>query len=44
MQHGFCVSGRTVEIETFEQLMNFGAGRQFSVLKAHQHKARKGWR
>ena len=35
-----CVSGRTVRIETFEQLINFGAGRQFSVSKAHQRKAR----
>ena len=40
VQHGFCVSGRTVRIETFEQLINFGAGRQFSVSKAHQRKAR----
>ena len=39
-KHGFCVSGRTVRIETFEQLINFGAGRQFSVSKAHQRKAR----
>jgi len=39
VQHGFCVSGRTVRIETFEQLINFGAGRQFSVSKAHQRKA-----
>jgi len=29
-----------VRIETFEQLINFGAGRQFSVSKAHQRKAR----
>jgi len=40
VQHGFCVSGRTVRIETFEQLINFGAGRQFTVSKAHQRKAR----
>jgi len=36
-----CVSGRTVRIETFEQLINFGAGRLFTVSKAHQRKARK---
>lgn len=30
-----------MRIETFEQLINFGAGRQFSVSKAHQRKARK---
>jgi hypothetical protein len=35
----FCVSGRTVRKETFEQLINFGAGRQFTVLKAHKRKA-----
>jgi len=29
-----------VRIETFEQLINFGAGRQFTVSKAHQRKAR----
>jgi Domain of unknown function (DUF4365) len=29
-----------VRIETFEQLINVGAGRQFSVSKAHQRKAR----
>ena len=29
-----------MRIETFEQLINFGAGRQFSVSKAHQRKAR----
>jgi hypothetical protein len=39
--HGFCVSGRTVRIETFEQLITFGAGRQFTVSKAHQRQARK---
>ena len=40
VQHGFCVSGQTVRIETFEQLINVGAGRQFTVSKAHQRKAR----
>jgi len=30
-----------VQKETFEQLINFGAGRQFGVPKAHQRKARK---
>ncbi len=39
-QHGFCVSGRIVRIEAFVQLINDGAGRQFSVSKAHQRKAR----
>jgi hypothetical protein len=29
-----------VRIETFEQLINIDAGRQFSVSKAHQRKAR----
>ena len=29
-----------MRIETFEQLINFGAGRQFTVSKAHQRKAR----
>jgi len=29
-----------VRIETFEQLINVGAGRQFTVSKAHQRKAR----
>ena len=29
-----------MRIETFEQLINIGAGRQFSVSKAHQRKAR----
>jgi len=29
-----------VLIETFAQLINIGAGRQFAVSKAHQHKAR----
>jgi uncharacterized membrane protein YbaN (DUF454 family) len=29
-----------VQIETFEQLINVGAGRQFPVSKAHQRKAR----
>ena len=29
-----------MQIETFEQLINFGAGRQFTVSKAHQRKAR----
>ena len=33
-EHGFCVSGRTVRLETFEQLINVGVGRQFSVSKA----------
>jgi hypothetical protein len=28
-----------VQIETCEQLINFGAGRQFTVSKAHQSKA-----
>lgn len=40
LEHGFCVSGQTVRIETFEQLINLGAGRQFTVSKAHQRKAR----
>jgi len=30
-----------VQIETFEQLIKIGAGRQFTVSKAHQRKARK---
>jgi hypothetical protein len=30
-----------VRIETFEQLINFGVGRQFTISKAHQRKARK---
>jgi len=29
-----------VQIETFEQLINVGASRQFTVSKAHQRKAR----
>jgi hypothetical protein len=29
-----------VQIETFEQLINIGAGRQFTVSNAHQRKAR----
>jgi hypothetical protein len=37
---GFAFSGRTVRIESFEQLTNIGAGRQFSVSNAHQRKAR----
>jgi len=32
-----------VRIETFEQLINVGAGRQFTVSKAHQRKARNRW-
>jgi hypothetical protein len=34
----FSVSGRTVRIETFEQLINFGAGRQFTFSKATKAK------
>ncbi|MFN8432168.1 MAG: hypothetical protein U0V04_19460 [Spirosomataceae bacterium] len=30
---GFTLSGRKMRIETFEQLINFGAGRQFTVSK-----------
>jgi hypothetical protein len=37
---GFCVSALTVQIERFEQLIKFGAGRQLTVSKAHQRKAR----
>jgi len=44
VQHGLCVSGRIVRIETFEQLINVGVGRQFSVSKAHQRKARNRYR
>ena len=29
-----------VQTQTFEQLINFGAGRQFTVSKAHQRKTR----
>jgi hypothetical protein len=29
-----------VRIETFEQIINVGAGRQFMVSKTHQRKAR----
>jgi len=32
-----------VRIETFEQLINFGAGGHFMVSKAHQRKARNRW-
>ena len=39
VQHGFCVSGQIVRKETFEQEINVGAGRQFSVSNAHQRKA-----
>ncbi len=42
--HGLCVSGRTVRIETFEQLINVSAGRQFTVSKAHQRKARNRYK
>ena len=33
-----------MRIETFEQLINVGAGRQFTVSKAHQRKARNRYR
>ena len=33
LQHGFCISGRTVRIETFEQLINLGAGRRVRFQK-----------
>ena len=33
-----------MRLETFEQLINVGASRQFSVSKAHQHKARNRYR
>lgn len=39
--HRLCVSSRTERIETFEQLINFGAGRPFEASKSHQRKARK---
>ena len=32
-----------MRIETFEQLINVGTGRQFMVSKAHQCKARNRW-
>ena len=38
---GFALVGGQCELETFEQLINVGAGRQFWVLNAHQRKARK---
>jgi hypothetical protein len=41
---GKLTSGRTVRIETFEQLINIDAGRQFSVSKAHQRKARNRYK
>lgn len=31
---------REVRIQTPEQLINVGAGKEFNVSKAHQHKAR----
>ncbi len=41
VQPGICGSGRTLRMETFEQLINVGADRQFMVSKAPQRKTRK---
>ena len=34
-------NGQPARIERFDQLMRFGAGRQFTASKGHQRKARK---
>jgi hypothetical protein len=38
---GFALVGGQYRIETLEQLINVGAGRQFSGSKAPQHKSQK---
>lgn len=37
---GFALVGEKFEIETLVQLINIGAGKQFSISKAQQRKAR----